>query len=102
MQEEHWDIEVDSAIREWLAQNRSNLAAEITKLAGPRDLDVQVLPAAGDTGRKEIAAVLLATAAVIKALNPIILAMIKVRFPNAAIREEKGGRRSKLKIRSDK
>jgi hypothetical protein len=93
---ERWEIEVTPEVAEWLGGNQSNLAAEINSLADRRGLDVQVLPSGGGPGQRDVAAVLLATAAVIKALTPIVLALIKTRFPNAVVEEDHSGRRKKL------
>jgi hypothetical protein len=90
-----WEVEVAPEVSQWLGDNQTNLAAEIVSLADRRGLDVDVLPGSADSGRKDIAMILFASAAVIKALKPLIPAVIKTRFPEAVVIDgTKGGKRT--------
>ncbi len=98
MESECLEVEVDSVIAQWLGESQTNLAFEIASLADRRGLDLDVSPASGDSGRKDVAMILFASAAVIKALNPLIMAVIKARFPKAVAVEGKKGGKTTLRI----
>jgi hypothetical protein len=100
MEAEQWHVEVGAEIAQRLAENHTNLIAEITDLADRRGLRVEIAPGASQSGSKDVAMILFGSAAVIEALRPLILAAIKVYFPQAtAVREEKG-KTKKLKIKA--
>jgi hypothetical protein len=98
MESETWEVEVALEIVQWLGENQTNLASEIVSLADRRGLEIDVLPGSADSGRKDVATILFASAAVIKALNPLILAIIKRRFPDAVVTDGKKGGKRTLRI----
>jgi hypothetical protein len=101
MEAERWDVEVQPEIDQWLVENRTNLVAEITSLADRRGLEVEVLPAASQPGTKEIAMILFGSAAVIRALSPLILTVIKASFPQAVIIQQEKSKRKTLRITAE-
>jgi len=91
MDQEEWELEVDRDIGEWLSQSDRNLATELDDFIVDKGWENQgkISEGPGREGDREVATIILATAALVKALNPILIALIRERFPNGRVTEHR-------------
>jgi hypothetical protein len=98
MDQEVWELEVDRDIGEWLSKRDKNLPNELHELIVSRgwENEGKISDKPDQEGKREgVAAIILATAALVKALTPIITTFIRERFPNGTVTEHRrpGGKR---------
>ena len=96
MDQEEWELEVDRDIALWFSQSDSHLEKELEDFIKRRQLDgeVTISHVSRQQGEREIVALIVATAALVHELSPIIVEIIRRRFPKATVKEgHRGGKR---------